>query len=199
MYVNAQTSVFFGAWIVRSCVHYSKQQLITKQLMKYKIKVAGLCETGIYDSGIKQINDHTMIFSGLPGSIRTKKAHGVAVCLDKATSHIWQQSGAEWEAISERIVKIRMNCTPVNLTVIVVYSPVNPTNKTTAIANDKFYSELQQAIDKVSTSDMVILMGDFNARVGQDEHFTSPHTVGPFTTDICNENGKKIIRFLSDK
>jgi hypothetical protein len=161
--------------------------------MKYRIKVAGLCETGIYDSGIKQINDYTMIYSGLPNDNKTKKAHGVAVCLDKETSRVWQQSGSEWEAINERIIKIRLNCTPINITVIVVYSPVNPTNRSTSDISDKFYFDLQETLDNVPTTDMLMLMGDFNARVGRTEHLISSQTVGPFTTDVCNENGQRLL------
>ncbi len=80
---------------MRSCFQYYKQQLILKQLKKYNIKVAGLCETGVYDSGVKKISEHTLIYSELPSINKTRNAHGIAVILDKETSQIWQQSGAE--------------------------------------------------------------------------------------------------------
>jgi ribosomal protein S7 len=38
-------------------------------------------------------------------------------------------------------------------------------------------------------------MGDLNARVGVIEHSTSPHTVGPFATDLLNSNGERLIEF----
>ncbi|CAF2869532.1 unnamed protein product [Rotaria sp. Silwood2] len=152
---------------------------------------------GIYDSGVKKINEHTLIYSGLPSINKTRSAHGVAVILNKEASQIWQQSGAKWEAVSERIIKIRMKFNPIYVTVIVVYAPVNSSTTTNSDINDQFYSDLQRSLDIVPLTDMTILMGDFNARVGVTEHSTSPQTVGPFTTDVLNSNGQRLIDFCS--
>ena len=87
--------MYFGGWNVRSCFHYSKQQLIAKQLRKYNIKMVALSETGIYDSGVKMIGDYTLIYSGLPSVNKTRTAHGVAVCLNTEASRVLKNSGAE--------------------------------------------------------------------------------------------------------
>jgi hypothetical protein len=192
---TAQQFIFLGSWNVRSCFHYYKQQLIMKQMNKYKIKIAGLCETGIYDSGVKTLNDHLLIYSGLPSTTKTRSAHGVAFLLDKDTADLWKKSGSEWEAVNERILKIRLNCTPITMTLLVVYSPVNSTNKPTSDICDQFYFDLQRTVGSVPASDMLLVVGDMNARVGQSNHLSSPQTVGPFTTDICNENGERLFDF----
>ena len=114
--------MYFGGWKVRSCFHYSKQQLIAKQLKKYNIKVAALSETGIYDSGVKMIGDYTLSYSGLPSVNKTRTTHGVAVCLNTEASRVWKNSGTKWEAVNERIIKIRMNCKPINVAIIAVYA-----------------------------------------------------------------------------
>jgi hypothetical protein len=184
---------------VRSCVKQSKQQLIIKQLKNYRIQIAALSETCMYDSGVKLINDeYTLIYSGLPSDSKTRNAHGVAICLDKAATKVWKDSGSEWEAISERIVKVRLNCLPVNITVIAIYSPVNPINKEMANASEKFYNDLQDTINKVSTEDMLLVMGDFNARLGgnQQQQILN-YVIGPFTVDKENENGTRLTEFCS--
>ncbi|CAM4947567.1 unnamed protein product [Rotaria socialis] len=195
--VDAQKSVFFGGWNVRSCFHYSKQQLIIKQLQKYNIQVAALCETAIYDSGIKSIGDYTLLYSGLPNVNKTRSAHGVAVVLDKRATNNWKKAGSEWQAITERIVKVRLKCTPVNITFVAVYAPVNPWNKTMVDNSEKFYMDLQETIDGVPKKDMIVLMGDFNARVSQPQHSTTSRIVGPFTVDVQNENGERLIDFCT--
>ena len=52
------------------------------------------------------------------------------------------------------------------MTVIAIYSLVNPSNKQAADTSDKFFNDLQDALKKVSTHDMIIIMGDLNAGVG---------------------------------
>ena len=79
---------------------------------------------------------------------------------------VWKDSDSEWEAVSERIVKIRLKCSQINMTVIAVYFPVNPSNEQATDISDKFYIDLQDALNKVSSDDMIIIMGDLNARVG---------------------------------
>ena len=119
-----------------------------KQPKKYNIKLAGLCETGIYDSGVKQTNDYTMIYSGLPSVQGTRTAHGVVVCLDKEASRVWKQSDAEWETVNERSIRIRMNFTPVNVNIVVVYAPVSSTNTTKSDISENFYSDLQKTVGR---------------------------------------------------
>ena len=163
-------------------------------MKKYNIKVAALSETGIYDSGAKMIGDYTLIYSGLPSVNKTRTVHEVAVCLN-TEARVWKNLGAEWEPVNERIIKIRMNCKPINVTIIAVYAPVNPSITAASQSNDKFSSDLQDTLDKIWSSDMIIFMGDFNARIGSVEHDTSPQTVGPFATDSRTNNGERLVNF----
>ncbi|CAF3888152.1 unnamed protein product [Rotaria magnacalcarata] len=138
----------------------------------------------MYDSGVKFVNDYTMIYSGVQSDNKTRKAHGVAICLDPIATKAWKDSGSEWEAVSERIIKIRLKCTPIDITVLSVYSPVNPSTKKMANDTDKFYSDLQDTINNVSINDMLIIMGDLNGRVGgNQQQLASTNSVGPFTVD----------------
>ena len=45
-----------------------------------------------------------------------------------------------------------------------------PTAKATPGEKQKFYTELQDTIDKVLTNDILIMLGDFNAWVGVLDH-----------------------------
>jgi len=56
-----------------------------------------------------------------------------------------------------------------HITGIAVYSPVNPVTKQMGVVSDKFYADLQDTINNVSTNDMLIIMGDLNARVGKNQ------------------------------
>ena len=186
--------VFFGGWNVRSCVKQAKKEMIIKQLKKYQTQIAALSETCMFDSGAKLVGDDTLIFSSMPHETKTRKAYGVAICLDKTATNTWKESGSEWEPISERIVKIRLRCTPISITVIAVCSSVNSTTKETTEMCEKFYGDLQDTLNNVSTNDMIIIMGDLNARIGRNQQRkTATTSVRPFTVDVENENGSRLI------
>ncbi|CAF1538999.1 unnamed protein product [Rotaria magnacalcarata] len=146
------------------------------------------------DSEVKFVNDYTVIYSGVQSDNKTRREHGVAICFDPIATKVWKDSGSEWEAVSERIIKIRLKCTPIDITVLSIYSPVNPSTKRMANDADKFYSDLQDTINNVSTNDMLIIMGDLNARVGgNQQQLSSTNSVGPFTVDVENENGARLV------
>ena len=183
---------------MRSCVKQSKKELVIKQLKKYRIQIAALSKTCIYDCSVKLINDYTMIYSGVPSDNKTSNAHGIVICLGQTATKVWKDSDSEWEAVSERIVKIRLKCSQINMTIIAAYFLVNPSNKQAADISDRFYNDLQDALNKVSTDDMIIIMGDLNARVGNMQpQEPASNSIGLFTVDSTNENGFKLIDFCT--
>ncbi|CAF4081996.1 unnamed protein product, partial [Rotaria sp. Silwood1] len=80
----------------------------------------------MYDSGIVPFGDYTCLFSVHPSSNPTRSAHGLAICLNKQVTASWREAGSIWEAVNERIIYCRLNAHPVNVTVISIYSPINP-------------------------------------------------------------------------
>jgi len=175
-----------------------KKELIVKQLKKHRIQVAAISETSMYDSGVETIGDYTVIYSGMPMENKTKQAHGVAIFLDRQATGAWKNLGSIWEAVSGRIVMVRLECKPVNVTLISIYSPVNPNGQKDATEMvDAFYTKLQSTIDNIPKDDMILIMGDFNARVGAQQHQTAHGIIGPNTVDKINENGRRLLDFCS--
>ena len=144
------------------------------------------------------MGEYTMIYSGAPSMNKTKAAHGVAILLNKKATAAWKNIGAVWKPINERILMARLQCTPINLTLIAIYAPINPNGQQMAInASDTFYADLQRTINSVPANDLLLIMGDFNARVGKQQHMISSKVVGPHTVDYINENGQRLIDFCA--
>ena len=70
-------------------------------------------------------------------------------------------------------------------TLISAYAPTmtNPEE-----VKDQFYEQLDALIAAVPKSEKLIILGDFNARVGTDHH-TWSGVIGPQGTGKCNSNG----------
>ncbi|CAF2121924.1 unnamed protein product [Rotaria magnacalcarata] len=191
--------MFLGGWNVRSCFRRAKKELVIKQLKKHRIQVAALSETSMYNSGITIVDDYTMIYSGVASDNKTRLAHGVAVRLNKQAIRVWKDSGAVWEAVNERIIMVRLGCKPINISLIAVYAPTNPSKgqKATIDESNTFYINLQETVDKVPKGDMLMIVGDFNARVGKQDSQEPGNAIGPYTVDSTNENGKRLIDFCN--
>ena len=81
--------------------------------------------------------------------------HGIAVDIRKGLAN----SVTAWEPVSERLIWLRCYPKNVPITIVQCYAPTN------------CYEELEQLLNSVSKRDLLIVMGDFNARVGR-EHET---------------------------
>ena len=62
---------------------------------------------------------------------------------------------------------------------------------------DEFYAKLQDTVQRVARSDLLIVMGDLNARVG-DETDVWEEVLRRHGEEMCNENGKWLLQFSSE-
>ena len=71
----------------------------------------------------------------------------------------------EWEPINERLIIARLYGTAAKISIIQGYAP---TNDAEPEEKAEFYVTLQSIIDKLPKKDLVIIMGDSNAKIGSD-------------------------------
>lgn len=62
-----------------------------------------------------------MSHSELSPDKKTRHTHSVSICLNEIAAKVWKISGPGLEAVSERIVKVRLHCLYSNITVIAVH------------------------------------------------------------------------------
>ena len=72
-----------------------------------------------------------------------------------------------------------------------------PTKDRCQSVKDDFYAKLQDTVGRVAQSDLLIVMGDLNARVA-DETDVWEEVLGRHGEEICNENGKRLLQFSSE-
>ncbi len=69
-----------------------------------------------------------------------------------------------YNPVSDRIISIRIQGQPVNLSVIQVYAPTSTSSEQVM---ESFYNQLQDTLDDIPKSDIVMITGDYNAKVGE--------------------------------
>ena len=74
---------------------------------------------------------------------------------------------------------------PVNITVIQVYAPTSNAEEAEV---EWFYEDLQDLVELTPKKDVLLIIGDWNAKVGSQE---TPGVTGKFGLGIWNEEGQR--------
>ena len=94
---------------------------------------------------------------------------------------------------SQRLISARLKTQIGAMTIIQVYAP-NMSNTEKEV--DEFYRELENAINEAPSQDMMVLMGDFNAKVGKDWGPWDGN-LGKFRYGELNARGEILLNFCT--
>ena len=79
-----------------------------------------------------------------------------------------------------------------NITVIQAYTPTSNTEEAEV---EWFYEDLQDLLELTPKRDVLLIIGDWNAKVGSQE---TPGVTGKFGLGVRNEAGKRLIEFCQE-
>ena len=85
---------------------------------------------------------------------------------------------------NDRMISVRLQDKPFNITVIQVYAPTSNADETEI---ERFYEDLQDLLELTPKKDVLFIVGDWNAKVGSQE---TPGITGKFGLRMQNEVGK---------
>ena len=97
------------------------------------------------------------------------------------------------EGINNRILIAHFMTKKFRVSVIVVYAPVEPTDRD-ASDTDEFCLQLQERIDRIPGRNMVFLLDDINAQVGRNRDRWYP-SLDKFGVGNENSNGYILLQF----
>ena len=129
-----------------------RDRLAAKTLEEYKMDVCGLSEARWRGSGKEKIGKYTLFYSGSAGE------YGVEIAINDR----YVENVSAWEQVNDRIMWLRFNSKNVATTIVQCYAPHEERSKK---EKDEFYACLNDVVRKVPGRDLLIIMGDFNARV----------------------------------
>ena len=94
--------------------------------------------------------------------------------------------------ISSRLITIRLKATTFNTTVIQVYAPTSDYDDSEV---EDFYGQLQEVIEETPKKENLIVLGDWNEKVGKDAQNNWQDICGPFCKVETNERGHRLLEF----
>lgn len=160
---------------------------MAKELQRYNIDIAALSETRLEEKGqLSEVNGgYTFFWSGRAPEDRREAGVGFAI----RTSLVRNLTKLP-EGINDRLMTLQLPLAKnKSATIISAYAPTmtNPDD-----IKDKFYQELDTILTNVHKRDKLILLGDFNARVGTD-HQTWEGILGKHGVGKSNSNGNLLL------
>lgn len=166
--------------------------LITHELARLKIDVAALSETRL--SGEGNINEtctgYTVFWKGKEDG--EHRIHGVGFAV--RTSLVKEHHLAPI-AINERLMTLRIPLFRDRyLTLISSYAPTLNDDED---SKNRFYHQLNTVLTKVPATDKLLLLGDFNARVGRDNRLWE-NVMGSQGVGNCNANGLLLLGLCAE-
>ena len=110
--------------------------------------------------------------------------HGVGIVTNRT---------CKYHAVSERILSATTQVKDKTLVFISAYAPTMDKKED---AKDSFYYALESYIDKIPKSHLIIIAGDFNAKVGTDST-NHEEVMGRFGKRTVNSNGSKLLELAT--
>ena len=90
------------------------------------------------------------------------------------------------------MISVYLQGKPFNITVIQVYAPTSNTEETEV---EWFFEDLQDLLELTRKKDVLLIIGDWNAKGGSQE---TPGETGKFGLGMRNETGQRLIEFCQE-
>lgn len=177
---NLRKRIKIGTWNVNTLYQPGKLSNVIKEMKRLEVNIMGTAEARWTGSGKFISEKYTIIYAGE----ETHKG-GVALIMDEDTAKCCK----EYWAVSPRVLLVKIQAKPFNINIIQVYAP---TNDHTEKEVDTFYQDLVNAMKTCKSQDIIMVMGDLNAKVGKGPRGKA---AGPHGLGERNERGDRWVEW----
>ncbi|XP_063598196.1 craniofacial development protein 2-like [Penaeus indicus] len=165
--------------------------LIARELARYKVQIAALSESRLAEEGqLTEVHaGYTFFWIGHRQDERREAGVGFAI-----KTNLVNKLASPPKGVNDRLMTVRLPlCGKRHATLVSAYAP---TMTNTDEVKEAFYEDLNATISAVPRADKLILLGDFNARVGTD-YASWKGILGRNGIGKCNSNGLLLLETCS--
>ena len=164
---------------------------IADDMQKYKIDIMWMQEHHLKGTGVIEIrskdnkNTYELFYTGP----KDNKHHGEGVIVRKDLK-------ADYKEITEKmcVVTIKFEKQNRNLMFISTYAPTLKVTEKDKNIREEFYGALTNTVNGINGRDMLIIMGNMDAKIGSGHH-DYPECIGRYGKGKMNSNGKHLAEF----
>ena len=185
--LRARSNITIGTLNVKSLRAAGTHEELTQEMKRYQRNILRLCEVRWINSGETSTPEgHKPFISGR----EDRHEHGVGFLIHKDTVNAIMGC----RPVSSRRTTIRLKTSPFNITIAQAYA------LTTDYDDDDiedFYDQLQEVIDQAPKKDILMVQGDWHAKIGEDASTNFKGTCDQYCNPEANERSLRLLEFAS--
>src|SRR6476469_7487959 len=173
-----------GTWNVRMMNAMGKLENVKEETRRNRLSTMGASEVGWRDGGDFVSDGYRVMYAGGPTCQR-----GVAVIAEAKVA----ERVTETDTFRDRIMVVKVKADPVDMVIVQAYLTTTDYEDEEV---EKPYDQLEEILGKQKGTDNVIVMGDFNAVVGEGKE---DRVAGKFGLGKRNDRGERSIEFCKSQ
>ena len=136
-------------------MNQGKLEVVKQEMARVTVDILGISELKWTGMGEFNSDDHYIYYYG-PKSLRR---NGVAIIVNRRVRNAVFGCNLK----NDRMISVRFQGKPFNITVVQIYAPTSNTEEAEVAW---FYEDLQDLLELTPKTDVLFIIGDWNAKVG---------------------------------
>ena len=157
-------------------MNQGKLEVVKQEMARVNVDILGISELKWTGMGEFNSDDHYIYYCGQ----ESLRRNGVVIMVNKRVRNALLGRNLK----NDRMISIRLQGKPFNITVIQVYAPTSNAEEAEV---EWFYEDLQDLSELTPKKDVLFIIGDWNAKVGSQE---THGVMDKFGHGVWNEAGK---------
>ena len=158
-------------------MNQGKLEVVKQEMARMNVNILGIRELKWTGLGEFNSDDHYTYYWGQ----ESLRRNGVAIMVNKRV----QNAVLGCNLKNDRMISVHFQGKPFNIMVIRAYASTSNAEETEV---EQFYEDLQDLLELTSPKDVLLITGNWNAKVGSQE---TPGVTGTFGIGVRNEAGQR--------
>ena len=165
-------------------MNQGKLQVVKQKMVRVNIDSLGISELKWMGVGEFNSDDYYIYYCGQ----ESRRRNGEALRVNKRVRNAVLGCNLK----NDKMISVHFQGKPFSITVIQFYDP-NTNAENTEV--EQFYDDLQELLELTPKRDVLFIIGDWIAKVGNQE---IPEVIGKFSLGVQNEAGQRLTDFCQE-